>query len=116
MLLLELRARSGQDNIDLRAGTIDQLDPPVGLPKLFCARCAGMENRELMVDLRLAEKRLRFVPRGRWYIEMQIGRRVFDSKRPQQREVILNCVQAAHTFGEIGVNPGPRLRLAVRPM
>src|SRR5690242_11285104 len=108
MLLLELRARSGQDNINLRAGTIDQLDPPVGLPKLFRARCAGMENRELMVNLCLAEKRLRLVPCGRWYIEMQRGRSVFGSKRPQQREVIINGVQAAHPFGEIGVNPGAR--------
>ncbi len=97
MLLLELQARSGQDNIDLRAGTIDHLDPPFDLPKLFCARCAGMKNRELIADLRLAEKRLRLVLRGRWYIEMQIGRRVFDAKRPQQRKVIINaCVSCPY--------------------
>ncbi len=75
-----------------------------------------MEDCELIVDLRLAEQRLRLALRGRWYIEMQLGRRAFDSKRPQQCQVIINRVQAAHPFGEIGENAGACFRLPMRAM
>src|ERR1043166_302692 len=54
--LIELRATAGQNDVDLRARSLDQLGPAFGLPKLFRACRTGMINREGIVDLRLAEE------------------------------------------------------------
>ena len=117
--LLVLRCTTCQNEIRtvVSAEPFDYLRPAPGVPKLFLARRPWMQNNVRLADVPTASERIGFFVRRLRQLQVQRGGNIPDAERFEQRQIVIDCVQVAHTdVDKISVEPGTAFRLIAHPV